>query len=155
LTGDNSPATPELDGRSKSVTNGRLSSRDEDAERVARKISEDIERLAGIIGSVKEEFCAERFGSLTLSLQLSTTRHGEIEVQLHRDVGLGPRCAWQVVDLLKGEFANPVGIHQHKPVRGIGRSVQGWFITGPVLQPEQVPVELGELSRFRGVEDGV
>jgi len=88
-------------------------------------------------------------------VQLSTARNREINVQLHRDIVLGPRCPRQVIDLLESELAHPVGIHEHEPIRLVRCTVRGRFVTGSVPQPEQMPVELGEFSRSGGVENGM
>lgn len=130
-------------------------SRNEDAERVARQISEYVQRLVGVIGPVEQEFCAQSLCPLALPLQLSRALDREVNVQLHRDIVLRPCRPRQVLDLLEGELPRSCGVHEHEPIRIVGRPVRGRLVTGSVLEPEQQPVELGELSRSRGVENGV
>ena len=60
-----------------------------------------------------------------------------------------------MIDLLEGELSHAGRIQEHEPVRVVVRPVRRWFITGSVSQTEQLPVELGELSRSCGVENGV
>jgi hypothetical protein len=60
-----------------------------------------------------------------------------------------------VIDLLESELAHPVGVHEHEPILLVSCPVRGRFVTGSVPQPEQLPVKLGEFSRFGGVENGV
>lgn len=110
--------------------------RNEDAERVAGQIREHIQRLAGVIGSVKEELCAKGLRSLALPVQLRTVGNREINVQLHRDIVLGPCCPSQVIDLLESELAHPGGVDQDEPISLVGCPVRGRFVTGSVLQPE-------------------
>ena len=112
----------------------RRPSRNEDAERVARQVREYVQRLAGVISPVKNQFCAQGLRSLTLPLQLSAVRNCEVNVQLHRDIVLGPRCPRQVLDLLEGELAHLVGVHEHEPIRLVRCPVSGWFVTGSVAQ---------------------
>jgi len=60
-----------------------------------------------------------------------------------------------VIDLLESKLAYAVGVHEHEPIRLVRCLARGRFVTGSVPQPEQLPVELGELSRSGGVENGV
>ena len=104
---------------------------------------------------VEKKFCTQGLRSLPLTVQLSNARHREINVQLHGDIVFGPRRSRQVIDLLESELAGAVGVHQHEPIRVVSYLVGGRFVTRSISQPQQLPVELGELSWLGGVENGV
>ena len=122
---------------------------------MARRIREDVQRLVGVVSPVKKQSCPQSLRALALPGQLSEARDREVDVQLHRDTVAGPRGGRQMVDMLERQFPYRVGIREYEPVRLVRCPVGGWFVPRPVLQPQQLSVELGEPSRPRGVEDGV
>lgn len=76
-------------------------------------------------------------------------------MQLLRDVVFRPRRSRQCIHLLERELAHPAGVNEYEPIRLVRCAVRRRFVTGSVGQPQQLAVELGELSRCGGVENGV
>lgn len=104
----------------------------------------DPERLLGIFGAVLEQAGAESKDSLVLSVQVSSRRNRQIQVQ-HLWAGtVGPRGARQLHHLLESEAGNPLCVLQHQPVLSVwvlltsGRR----FVSWAVPQPQQPSVEL-------------
>ena len=79
------------------------SGRDEDAEGVAGRVGEHVERLVGIGRPVEQHRGAERERPVALHGQLVDVRHGQVEVQLLRHRRVRPRRGRQLGDLLDGE----------------------------------------------------
>lgn len=121
---------------------------------MACRVGIDAQRLARVAEPVVQQFPAERENALVLSREFVRRRHGKVEVQLLRDVVFGPRGRSLLRLLLEGEAEVPGSAAQDKPVGAArirfaeGRRLIAW----PVLQSEQLPVELGEPARVSGVE---
>lgn len=72
IIADHTPRPRPETVRSAAVSDDWDTSRDKYAEGMARRIREDVQRFVGIVSAVQQEFSAQLFCSLPLSLQLST-----------------------------------------------------------------------------------
>ncbi len=130
-------------------------SRNEDAEGVAGRVGQDVERLVGVRPTVEEQLGAQLLRTCPVPLQRVDRRHGEVEVELHGDRVVGPRRARQALDPLEGEASGAVVRGEHEPVGVVGGAVVRRLVAGAVAEPEQAPVELRQPPDIGGVEDGV
>ena len=89
-----------------------------------------------------------------LSVQPFHVGNGQIEVHLLRNRPFGPGDSGQLGHLLKRDPVRAGRIPQDKPIATPGIRMPGWrrFITRPVLQAEQLAVELAQASRIRCVQ---
>lgn len=90
-----------------------------------------------------------------MPLQLLETRNRDVQVHLHRDVMLGPRRSLQSLDLLKRQLASTARVHEDEPVRVVRNTILRRFIARPVLQSQELPLELGKTPGVGGVDGGV
>ena len=86
---------------------------------MARRVREDVERLVLVLGPVQEQPGAQLLGSLAMALELLATGDGEVEVELHGHVVLGPRRRGELADLLDRHDPPTVRVEQDQPVRGV------------------------------------
>ena len=127
----------------------------EDAERVPGRIGEDVKRFVLVVGSVENQSRAEAVGTLSLLFKVIPIPDREIEVELHGHCGIGPRTPFESLGLLEGDLPPPCSVCQHQPVIVIGVSAFRRLVTRAIDIAEQLPIELGEFSRFGCVDDGV
>ena len=75
----------------------------EDAERVAGRVGEDVERLFGVGGPVLEHPGAERQRTVALLEELLEVGDVEVEVKLLGDLRVGPGRGAELGHVLHGE----------------------------------------------------
>ena len=73
----------------------------EEAERVSGRVCEDIERLGGVIASVKYQRGSEAQSPFVVLGQFIVVAHGEIDMKLHRNSGFWPRRGRELANLLE------------------------------------------------------
>ena len=90
-----------------------------------------------------------------LGVQLRHRPDREIQMQLLRDRPFWPGGRRQLGDLLESQAIRPGSVPQHQPVLPlqIGPSRWGRLITWPVVQAEELPVELGQRTRVSAVQN--
>src|SRR5699024_3049812 len=140
---------------------------DEDAERVAIRIREDVERLILVVGAVEQQFGTQVFGPLTLPLKLGSARDSEVEMHLHGDLCPRPGSRFEIIDLLEGQLSAPATVGEHEPIRFLGVVARtllgtrvrcpagGRFITGAIGVAEQLSIEFGRPPRRGCIDDRV
>lgn len=79
--------------------------------------------------------------------------NGQIEVHLHRHIGPGPGRPLQVVDLLESEGAVSLPVSENEPIDIITRALIRGLVSWPVLEPEELSVELRQPSHIGRVEN--
>jgi hypothetical protein len=126
---------------------------------VARRVRVDPQRLLLVLRPVVAQPPAERQHALVLAVQLRLVRDGHVQVQLLRDAVVGPGRRGQRGHVLERD-ALAAGLvaagrgPQDQPVAAarVIRAGPRRLIARPVGEPEQLPVELRERPRLRGVE---
>ena len=90
-----------------------------------------------------------------LSDQLFDGGNAQVEVELLRYAISRPRRGSHLADLLEGKPGFPCRVEKHEPIAPSRvRLVCGWgLVTGPVVVPQELAVELGESAGISRVED--
>jgi len=120
-----------------------------------RRVSKDIERLVRLIRPVQQQLGSEHLGPLALPLQLREARNRVVDVHLHRHVMGGPGRPLQTLDLCERQLAGTVGVDEDEPVRIVRHLIRRRFIARPVVQAQELPIELGQGPSVSGVDGDV
>ena len=119
--------------------------RHEDAERVAGRVGQHVERLLGVARAVLEFGRPECERPIVLAGQLVDVRHRHVEMQLLRHDGFGPGGRGEFVDALDRQAGGAARFTEHEPVVAVRIGSPLWqLVARPVLVAEQQAVELGE-----------
>ena len=88
-------------------------------------------------------------------LECLSVRNCEVEVHLHRHTRQRPCCPLQMINLLKSKLAVALSISENEPIDVVWHALAHGLISWPILESEQVTVELRQSSHISSVENRV
>src|SRR5215218_9763788 len=127
---------------------------DENAERVTGRVGEHVQRLILVIAAVEQFSGTKSKCPIPLDLQVLARRHDRVQVEHLRHGRVWPSRGPDAVGLLERQLWSTVRVLQHEPVTTARVVLVGrrQFITGAILQPEQLAVELSQRPRIGRID---
>ena len=128
---------------------------DKQTERMASRVGEHVEGGVLHVSTVIQEPSAQLLSTLAVPLQILERRDLEVHVHLHRDYLGRPRWSRGACLLLNSHHSVAVVVKQDNPVRFVRAAVSWRLVPIPVMQPEELAIELGQASAVARVDCGV